>query len=220
VRISVADNGVGIERAALPEVFKMFTQVGNGDHAHGGLGIGLSLVRTFVELHGGSVSADSGGPGSGAVFTVRLPLPAANAPAAPGAGGTAFDGTAAQPLRLLVVDDNRDAAETLAALLDVMGHATAIANEGAQALRLMHSFRPQVVFLDIGMPGMSGYDVAQAIRRDHAFDEVLLVALTGWGGELDRAKSANAGFDQHLTKPATIEAIEAVLAGVVATAAG
>jgi len=118
------------------------------------------------------------------------------------------------------VDDNRDAAETLAALLDVMGHAAPIAHDGLQALRLMHSFRPQAVFLDIGMPGMSGYDVAQAIRRDGAFDDVLLVALTGWGGEPDRARSASAGFDEHLTKPATIDAIEAVLAraGVPATA--
>jgi PAS domain S-box-containing protein len=220
VRISVADNGVGIARAALPEVFKMFTQVGSGEHAQGGLGIGLSLVRTFIELHGGSVSADSDGPGAGAVFTVRLPLHPADAPPAPPTPRTAAAGTSAQPLRLLVVDDNRDAAETLAALLDVMGHATAIANEGTQALRLMHSFRPQAVFLDIGMPGMSGYDVAQAIRRDGAFDDVLLVALTGWGGEPDRARSASAGFDEHLTKPATIDAIEAVLAraGVPATA--
>ncbi|MGZ5198916.1 MAG: hybrid sensor histidine kinase/response regulator [Telluria sp.] len=220
VRISVADNGVGIARAALPEVFKMFTQVGSGGHAHGGLGIGLSLVRTFVELHGGNVTVHSDGPGTGAVFTVRLPLHLAEAPPVPGPGGAPAASASAQSLRLLVVDDNRDAAETLAALLDVMGHATTIANEGTQALRLMHSFHPQAVFLDIGMPGMSGYEVAEAIRRDHAFDDVLLVALTGWGSELDRAKSASAGFDQHLTKPATINAIEAVLARVHAPVAG
>jgi PAS domain S-box-containing protein len=219
VRISVADNGVGIARAALPEVFKMFTRVDSGGHTHGGLGIGLSLVRTFVELHGGSVSADSEGPGAGSVFTVRLPLASAAA-AAPAAAAPAPGSAAAPPLRLLVVDDNRDAAETLAALLEVMGHAATIANDGAQALRLMHSFRPQVVFLDIGMPGMSGYEVAQAIRRDHAFDDVLLVALTGWGGELDRARSAEAGFDEHLTKPAAIHAIEALLARTAVAAAG
>jgi PAS domain S-box-containing protein len=212
VQISVADNGIGIARAALNEVFKMFTQVGSGERAQGGLGIGLSLVRTFIELHGGSVSADSDGPGAGAVFTVRLPAHPEDAPAEPAPARAPGASAATQPLRLLVVDDNRDAAETLAALLDVMGHATAIANEGTQALRLMHSFRPQVVFLDIGMPGMSGYEVAQAIRRDGSFDDVLLVALTGWGGEPDRAKSASAGFDEHLTKPATIDAIEAVLA--------
>jgi CheY-like chemotaxis protein len=220
VHIKVADNGVGIARSALPEVFKMFTQAGSGEHAHGGLGIGLSLVRTFVELHGGSVRADSDGPGTGAVFTVTLPLHQAAEPPAPAPHrGFAVDGNA-QPLRVLVVDDNRDAAETLGALLDVMGNTTAIANEGAQALRLMHSFQPQAVFLDIGMPGMSGYEVAQAIRRDRGFDGVLLVALTGWGGELDRARSADAGFDEHLTKPATIDAIERVLSRVATTAEG
>jgi CheY-like chemotaxis protein len=121
---------------------------------------------------------------------------------------------------VLVVDDNRDAAETLAALLDVMGHAAPIANDGPQALRMMRSFRPQVVFLDIGMPGMSGYEVAAEIRRDRAFDDAILVALTGWGGELDRARSASAGFDEHLTKPATIGAIEQVLGRVAASLPG
>jgi PAS domain S-box-containing protein len=219
--ITVSDNGMGIAKAALQEVFKMFTQVGGeADRAHGGLGIGLSLVRSFVELHGGSVSADSPGPGAGSVFTVRLPLPVADAPAppapAPGLGTVA----AAARVRVLVVDDNRDAAETLAALLDAMGHAAPIANDGPQALRMMHSFRPQVVFLDIGMPGMSGYEVAAEIRRDRTFDDVTLVALTGWGGELDRARSASAGFDEHLTKPATIGAIEQVLGRVAASIPG
>jgi CheY-like chemotaxis protein len=143
------------------------------------------------------------------------PAPPAPAPA-PGLGA----GAAPARVRVLVVDDNRDAAETLAALLDAMGHAAPIANDGPQALRMMHSFRPQVVFLDIGMPGMSGYEVAAEIRRDHAFDDVTLVALTGWGGELDRARSASAGFDEHLTKPATIGAIEQVLGRVAASIPG
>jgi PAS domain S-box-containing protein len=212
--ITVSDNGTGIARSALAEVFKMFTQLGGEAYrAHGGLGIGLSLVRSFVELHGGSVRADSAGPGAGSVFTVRLPLHAAEAPA-PEAPPSHHAHAAAAGLRVLVVDDNRDAAETLAALLDVMGHAAPIANDGPQALRMMRSFRPQVVFLDIGMPGMSGYEVAAEIRRDRAFDDAILVALTGWGGELDRARSASAGFDEHLTKPATIAAIEQVLARV------
>ncbi|GAB3419579.1 ATP-binding protein [Massilia agilis] len=218
--ITVADNGVGIPKAALADVFKMFTQVGAEDfRPHGGLGIGLSLVRSFVELHGGTVVASSKGPGAGSVFTVRLPLAPQGAPALSGAALPNAAQQSASALRVLVVDDNRDAAETLAALLDVMGHAAPVANDGAQALRMMHSFRPQVVFLDIGMPGMSGYEVASAIRRDHNFDNVMLVALTGWGGELDRSRSASAGFDEHLTKPATIEAIEQVLAKVAATAA-
>jgi PAS domain S-box-containing protein len=217
--ISVADDGIGIPQAALSDVFKLFTQVGSApQRGHGGLGIGLSLVRSFVELHGGSVSAASGGPDAGSVFTVRLPLAAGDTPALPRVE-PAPGAAAASGLRVLVVDDNRDAAETLSALLDVMGHAAPVANDGHQALRMMRSFRPQVVFLDIGMPGMSGYEVASAIRREPEYDNVTLVALTGWGGELDREKSANAGFDLHLTKPATINAIEQVLGSVSASAA-
>ncbi|GAB3452589.1 hypothetical protein GCM10027321_01530 [Massilia terrae] len=218
-RILVADNGIGIARAALPEIFKIFTRAGGAEQVQGGLGIGLSLVRSFVELHGGSVSADSAGPGLGAVFTVRLPLHPAAAPAAPQDGPAPAAAAHTGALRVLVVDDNRDAAETLAALLDVMGHAAPIANDGPQALRMVHSFRPQVVLLDIGMPGMSGYDVAEAIRRDPALAGVQLVALTGWGGAPDREHSARVGFDEHLTKPATIEAIETVLARCAARAA-
>jgi CheY-like chemotaxis protein len=117
-------------------------------------------------------------------------------------------------LRLLVVDDNRDAAETLAALLGAMGHTAPVAADGRQALRMIASLRPQLVFLDIGMPGMSGYEVAQAVRADPQFDGVRLVALTGWGGAEDRARSRAAGFDVHLTKPATVAAIEGALAGL------
>jgi CheY-like chemotaxis protein len=115
-------------------------------------------------------------------------------------------------LRVLVVDDNRDAAETLSALLAIMGHAAPVAADGHQALRMIEGFRPDVVFLDIGMPGMSGYEVAQAVRSDPRFDGVRLVALTGWGGEADRARTREAGFDAHLTKPATVAAIESALA--------
>jgi PAS domain S-box-containing protein len=210
--IAVSDNGIGIPPESLESVFQMFTQVAHASQrSHGGLGIGLSLVRSLVELHGGSITADSAGLGAGSVFTVRLPLgdgnPAAPAPA-PAARAPAHVGT----LRVLVVDDNRDAAETLSALLTIMGHTAPVAADGHQALRMIAGFRPQVVFLDIGMPGMSGYDVAKAVRSDPQFDEVRLVALTGWGGEADRARSREAGFDAHLTKPATVAAIEAVLA--------
>jgi CheY-like chemotaxis protein len=213
--VTVSDDGIGIAPGALPEVFKMFTQVGGaGPNAHGGLGIGLSLVRAFTELHGGSVSAASAGPGAGSTFTVRLPLSPRDAPRLPAASAPGGAALAVAGLRVLVVDDNRDAAETLSALLGVMGHTAPVANDGPQALRMVRSFQPQVVFLDIGMPGMNGYEVAAGIRRDPAFNDVMLVALTGWGGPLDRAKSASAGFDEHLTKPATIAAIEQVLAKV------
>ena len=215
--ITVSDNGIGIPPDALERVFQMFTQVGDKG-AQGGLGIGLSLVRSLVELHGGSVSAASPGPGAGSRFTVRLPLAFEDAPTlAPP------DPAAVPPLhdaarqRILVVDDNRDAADTLAALLSSMGHTAAVANDGYQALRMLPGFAPQVVFLDLGMPGLSGYDVAAEIRRDRRNDGLRLVALTGWGGAADRERSARAGFDRHLTKPATLDAIEAALAPGAAT---
>jgi PAS domain S-box-containing protein len=214
--VQVSDNGIGIPADALEDVFTMFTQVAQaGQVAPGGLGIGLSLVRSLVELHGGTIDAASAGPGLGSVFTVRLPLAGA-VPRQVAPPETAASG--AHGLRILVVDDNRDAAETLSALLSLMGHEAHVANDGHAALRMLDGVRPQVLFLDIGMPGMSGYDVAQAVRRDPARDEIRLVALTGWGGSADRDRTAAAGFDEHLTKPATVAAIEAVLARVAALA--
>jgi PAS domain S-box-containing protein len=213
--VTVSDNGIGIAPEALEDVFRMFTQVGQAQQpGSGGLGIGLSLVRSLVELHGGSVSAASAGTNAGSTFTVRLPL-VADAPAALPADQAAMVGTpseaAPEGRSVLVVDDNRDAAETLAALLNMMGHRAPVANDGRQALRMLPSLMPDVVFLDLGMPGMSGYEVAAAIRQDARLAGIRLVALTGWGGEADRARTKAAGFDEHLTKPATVEAIEEVL---------
>jgi PAS domain S-box-containing protein len=211
--IAVSDNGIGIPPDSLSEVFRMFTQVSNAaQHMPGGLGIGLSLVKSLVELHGGTIQAASAGIGTGSVFTVRLPLAARNALVAPGT--PAPDAAGIPALRLLVVDDNRDAADTLAALLSVMGHDVVVAHDGHQALRMLDGLQPDAVFLDIGMPGLSGYDVAQAVRRETRHDGVMLVALTGWGGADDRARTAQAGFDAHLTKPATVSAIESVLRDV------
>jgi len=211
--IAVSDNGIGIPPEALEDVFKMFTQVSqHAQHIPGGLGIGLSLVRSLVGLHGGSITAASAGAGQGSVFTVRLPLAQPAAATASDAAPAGATGDASRALRVLVVDDNRDAAETLGALVGMMGHEVAVANDGHQALRMMSTMLPQVVFLDIGMPGMSGYEVAQAARRDARLDATWLVALTGWGGEADRARTREAGFDDHLTKPATVAAIEGVLA--------
>jgi len=213
--IAVSDNGIGIDPSRLDDVFKMFTQIGEGRrHAAGGLGIGLSLVRSLVELHGGSVRASSAGTNAGSVFTVRLPLAAQEAPAGDGGAGLpASQGAGPRAARrVLVVDDNRDAAETLSAVLAQFGHQALVANDGHQALRMMAGFRPEVVFLDLGMPGMSGFEVAEAIRREAQYAGVRLVALTGWGGEADRERTARAGFDRHLTKPATAAAIEEVLA--------
>jgi PAS domain S-box-containing protein len=216
--IAVSDNGIGIPPESLDDVFRMFTQVAHAaQHTPGGLGIGLSLVRSLVELHGGTIHAASGGAGMGSVFTVRLPLAERRAQPLACSGGSA-PASAGGPLRLLVVDDNRDAADTLAALLSVMGHDVAVAHDGYQALRMLDGLQPQAVFLDIGMPGLSGYEVASIVRRERRHDGVMLVALTGWGGADDRARTAQAGFDAHLTKPATMATIEAVLCDVHARA--
>jgi PAS domain S-box-containing protein len=212
--IEVQDSGVGIPAESLATVFDMFTQVGqNMGRAQGGLGIGLSLVRRLAELHGGSATVASPGAGLGSTFSVRLPLLAeeAAAPAAPAAPANAAIGPR---FRVLVVDDNVDAADTLAAVLDMMGHATQVAHDGAQALAVAPQFLPDVIFLDIGLPGMNGYEVARALRQIPAGAKVVLVALTGWGAENDRSQSSAAGFDHHLTKPANLLAIGELLANL------
>ncbi|WP_426112769.1 hybrid sensor histidine kinase/response regulator [Massilia sp. PWRC2] len=222
--LEVSDNGVGIASADLAGVFDLFRQVGRDRlPGEGGLGIGLSLVRTLVELHGGSVAATSAGVGLGSTFSVRLPLTTATS-AAPPPQPQPQPQPVLQPclpavlpvhaVRVLVVDDNSDAADILAELLDMLGHRAQVANSGRAALEAMQEFRPQVVLLDLGMPGMNGYQVAQAIRNDRRFDQPLLAALTGWGGVDDRAQTQAAGFDLHLTKPVDLALIEQVLARV------
>jgi PAS domain S-box-containing protein len=212
--IHVEDSGTGIPADALPKVFEMFTQVGRGiNRAQGGLGIGLALVKRLVELHGGRVEAHSEGAGRGSRFTVRLPL-AQGAPGeeghAPAPGGEACGAS----LRVMVVDDNVDAAESLAALLEIEGHVPRIAHDGEAALRVAAEFRPRVVFLDIGMPGKDGYQVARELRAHPGTQAAVLVALTGWGAQEDRARSRSAGFDHHLTKPASLASVEALLAEI------
>jgi PAS domain S-box-containing protein len=212
--ISIADNGMGIPVESLPLVFDMFTQVKrNSPLAQGGLGIGLSLVRRLVEMHGGAVNATSPGPDSGSTFSIRLPL------AAKAEAETLFaaldSGESKQlstkGLRLLVVDDNIDAAETLSALLEIAGHTTTVANDGHKAIALAIQFRPDVVFLDIGMPGMNGYDVAKVLRKTIGLERVFLIALTGWGAEKDRVLTKEAGFNEHLTKPVSIGTVNVLL---------
>ena len=217
VVIAVSDTGIGIPPASMPTVFEMFTQVGrNMERAQGGLGIGLSLVRRLVELHGGSVSAKSDGVGRGSTFTVRLPLMAAPAAQPDGTAPVEAPGdSTGTSLRVLVVDDNVDAADTLAALLEMSGHATRVANDGQQALEVAQAFRPQVVFLDIGLPGMNGYEVARRMRSTPGMEHGILVALTGWGTREDRERSTEAGFDHHLTKPADMTAVETLLSSFV-----
>ncbi|VXB15673.1 ATP-binding protein [Massilia sp. 9I] len=214
--IAVADSGIGIGPDALARVFDMYAQ-GHASEVmgEGGLGVGLNLVQRLVQLHGGSVAAESAGEGRGSRFTVRLPLPdaapAASAPAtpAPHAPRAAAPGRA---LRVLVVDDNVDAAEMLATLLEIGGHEVRMAHDGAGAIDAARALLPEVVFLDIGLPDTTGYEAAVALRRIDGLQGTMLVALTGWGTEQDRQRAREAGMDHHLTKPAEFDAVDRLLA--------
>jgi signal transduction histidine kinase len=208
--LSVSDTGVGIAPEALDKVFEMFAQVPSAGKPQGGLGIGLSLVQSLVALHGGSVSATSPGPGQGSTFTVRLPLLFTETEVTSRMTQTASS-SAPDQLQVLIVDDNTDAAESLGVLLDIEGHAAHIAHTGAEALQLAQSQALDVVFLDIGLPDMTGYDVAKRLRLLPNLEKTLLVALTGWGTEDDRQRTREAGFDRHLTKPAELPAVEELL---------
>ncbi len=212
VRIEVADSGVGIPEAALPRIFDMFTQVGrHPEQESGGLGIGLHLVRQMTELHGGTVHAHSAGPGKGSTFVVELPLASNVAAAQPHAD----DGVSAAPvgLRILVADDNADAAELLRDLLAQHGHTVDVVGNGHAALEAAARVKPDVALLDIGMPGLNGHDVARRLRAQPATRATRLVALSGWGTDADRARSADAGFDCHLTKPVELQALLDIVAG-------
>jgi CheY-like chemotaxis protein len=216
--VAVSDTGIGIPPEAIGSVFEMFTQVrGSLDRAQGGLGIGLSLVRRLVELHGGRVSAFSAGRGHGSTFTVRLPLHPGSPHARPAGADDASAMHAPSALRVLVVDDNADAADSLVALLDALGHTTWVARDGLQGLQTALEVHPDLVLLDIGLPGMSGYEVARAIRKSQGVRQIVLIALTGWGAQSDQAQSHEAGFDQHLTKPVSLEALEQALAAAART---
>lgn len=208
--LSVSDTGVGIAPDALGKVFEMFAQVPSAGKPQGGLGIGLSLVQSLVALHGGSVTAASPGPGQGSTFTVRLPLVSPESEVTSPMAQTESSSHPDQ-LQVLVVDDNTDAAESLGVLLDIEGHAAHIAHTGAEALQVAQSQSLDVVFLDIGLPDMTGYDVAKRLRMLPNMQKTLLVALTGWGTQDDRQRTRDAGFDRHLTKPAELPAVEELL---------
>lgn len=210
--ISVVDNGVGIPPGMLGDIFSMFTQVENSlDRAQGGLGVGLSLSRRLVELHNGSVSAHSEGPGLGSRFIVQLPLTTQSAEPMDRAKPADSTAPTAEPLRILVVDDNRDSAVSLGLLLESAGHVVRVTFDGASALADAERFKPTVIFLDIGMPEMNGMEVARRLRNDSANRETLLVALTGWGQDDDRRRTAQAGFDFHCVKPLDLEELSTVV---------
>ena len=208
--VEVSDTGEGIEPEELPRLFEMFSQ-GNrtSRRSQGGLGIGLALARRLVQMHGGSVSARSDGSGKGSCFIVRLPVGAAPRRAFP---VSLQETSAVAPRRVLVVDDNRDAADSLGMLLKFLGADVAVAHDGPAALETFEAYRPGIVLLDIGMPGMNGYEVARAIRGKAGGRRVPLIALSGWGQEDDRRRAREAGFDHHLIKPADIGALQSLLA--------
>jgi CheY-like chemotaxis protein len=208
--IRVTDHGQGIEPEMLPRIFDLFTQVeSTSDRTRGGgLGIGLTLVRSLVELHGGSVQAWSEGPDKGSEFVVRLPLAAAQVN--PVDQHTKPE--AVMRRRILVVDDNPDSAESLRLLLELLGADVRAVLDGFAALAALDTYHPDVVLLDIGMPGMDGYQLAREARRRPVGRHVTLIALTGWGQEEDRRRSLEAGIDYHLVKPVDIAALERLLA--------
>ncbi len=212
--VSVKDDGVGIPPHMLSRVFEMFAQVDPSlERARSGLGIGLSIVKRLVEMHGGSVEARSDGPGAGSEFIVRLPLAGAS-----GAKRESRSGAGAERIvdrrRILVVDDNHDSACSLALMLEVRGHETRTAHDGHEALKLAEAFRPHAILMDLGMPRLNGYQTCQRIR-EHAWGrEPCLVAVTGWGQDQDRSRSREAGFDHHLVKPVDPAKLEEILAGI------
>jgi signal transduction histidine kinase len=202
--IRIRDFGMGIPRELVPKIFNLFSQVHQkSESPHGGLGIGLALVRRLVEMHGGVVTADSAGPGQGTEMVVRLPLIGVQATFMSFPTGEARKPPQISPRRILVADDNSDAVEALALQLRLAGHDVRSANDGVEALEVAESFAPQVVLLDLGMPRMDGYETARQIRRKWWGKSATLVALTGWGGQQDRKKTSDAGFDAHLVKPVT-----------------
>ena len=217
--LRVRDDGIGIAPGQQETIFERFVQLDASlERVAGGLGIGLTLVKTLVGLHGGSVGVSSAGLGKGSEFSIRLPL--APAPPAPQRRPVLVTEAAPQtPRRILVVDDNTDAAESLALILRLRGHEVRTADRGQTAIEIGAEFHPQVVVLDLGMPGLNGYDTARRMRGEGWGRKALLVALTGWGQPEDVQRSADAGFDHHLTKPADLERLGRLIDGVPATAA-
>jgi len=208
--LSVKDDGIGIAPQALTRIFEMFSQIdGTAARSEGGLGIGLALVKGLLDLHSGTIEARSDGLGRGSEFVVRLPLTAATPSEA---SATEVD---APPVacgrRVMVADDNKDAADALAMLLELSGHEVRVAHRGRAALELAQRFRPDVAIIDIGMPDLSGYDVAKELRRESWGTGICLIALTGWGQDDDRQRAKDAGFDRHMTKPVEAWALEELL---------
>jgi CheY-like chemotaxis protein len=208
--LSVRDNGRGLSADAIANLFQLFYQAdANLDRAEGGLGVGLALVRSLVQMHGGTVEAHSAGRGQGSEFVVRLPCAPDAAPAATPPDGP--HATSVSGLKVLVVDDNVDAARSLSKILEILGNRTLLAHHGQEAIDVALRERPDIVFLDIGLPGRNGYQVCQALRAAGLTGQ-LIAAVTGYGQDNDRQLAAEAGFDLHLVKPVSLQTIQQLLA--------
>jgi len=215
VLLRVRDTGIGIAPDLLPHIFDLFTQADRtSDRSQGGLGIGLTLVEKLVVMHGGTVHAFSAGLGLGSEFTIRLPLAAPRFKPYPGASVPENSDTITSPSRVLVVDDNLDAAESMATWLQLAGHDVQTAYGGPAALEAAVAFRPTIVLLDIGLPGMDGHEVARLLRQTPGLDNAWLIALTGYGRKEDYQLSEEAGFDHHLVKPADPQKLRTLLANL------
>ena len=219
VRVRVKDDGLGIPADQLASIFGMFSQVDSTlERAHGGLGIGLTIAKSLVEMHGGQIRAHSDGPGKGTVFEVVLP--AQDGPRAAEADGEHQRQASARSLRVLVVDDNRDVAQSMGKMLEMLGHDVRVEYGGETALKASRTFTPDVVLLDIGMPGMNGYDVCRTIKEDSALKGTVVVAQTGWAEALHGSRSQDSGFDHHLVKPVHLKTLERLLSSIAGSQPG
>ena len=209
--ISVRDNGIGLSPEAMNTVFDMFTRIESETaRSEGGLGIGLALAKGLVELHDGKLRVSSAGHGQGCEFLIYLPRTLIVQAALPSSAEANGSSVASKPRRVLVADDNRDSATTLGLLLEQSGHEVYLAHSGAQALALAKEIRPDIGVFDIGMPDLSGYELAERIRHEAWGSQITLIAVTGWGQESDKRRALAAGFDHHLTKPIDPCSLEAL----------
>jgi CheY-like chemotaxis protein/anti-sigma regulatory factor (Ser/Thr protein kinase) len=212
VRIQVRDEGIGMSADALPKVFDMFVQADNSvARLHSGLGVGLALAKRLVELHDGSITAASPGVNRGSVFTVTLPVMAALASDRSDPAPATPPPSPQEPCRIMLVDDNVDFAMSLALLLETLGHSVSVAHDASEALAIANERAPDFAFLDLGLPRVSGYDLARKLRANPATARTVLIALSGWGQQQDRERSKEAGFALHLVKPIELQGIEAAL---------
>ena len=212
VAVRIRDTGIGIAPDFLPHVFDLFVQGDASlDRARGGLGIGLTIVRSLVEMHGGRVEARSAGLGQGSEFVVQLPVAQDAAPERRPARVRQPHASAGNRLRVLIVEDNQDAAESLAMMLELWGHAVETASDGLAALELVARREPDVVLSDLGLPGMDGYELARRLRQRPGLQDAVLVALSGYGREEDKCRALDAGFDHHLVKPPDLDVLAELL---------